>query len=564
MQTQIMHETKKVVVSNESQITGLKPKVKKSLINAVKEEVVRIAKMKSMESVGSAAMQQNQELSKNPLKLWFEILTNIPGNVKKVLFEIKKTNNGFDVRIIQYGEGTNLQTINGNLLDETIVKEGTFKPKKENDSSSIYGTGIYTQSIYTSTLVYKVKNSEMDKWEVWNVKTGETSFEEIDELKTGVIIEMAIPYTKRMGSHSKFIEDLRGILSVYDNRNINEGRQYIIDASGFNNETTDRELSKPIEPSGVNWVSKKGKYIKNAEFNYLTYDHKTYKELVIKVPLDDTDVSITLHNIRLGKREGNIGTMEGDRPYLIVYYKGSNQIAFMIPLRGHSGSTSLNNVVLECDMDKVELRPFFVTVDKFAGVNPILSKTLSDILKPYLLDTYPDNKLLERAIQLWMYDVIVKDFGGRVNCNRTRTDWGLGFLNDMLEDERRKFVHMEWNSDDKRHDFKIYMVNKGDKVTTDTKCIVIECKRDDFNDAARLQSIGYVVTTKNVTKIIGVSRGIKTKNVDSWNKLLTNIKGSGQLSFDLEDKLIDVADEGFDVHYDRYTSKALEERELHN
>jgi hypothetical protein len=110
----------------------------------------------------------------------------------------------------------------------------------------------------------------------------------------------------------------------------------------------------------------------------------------------------------------------------------------------------------------------------------------------------------------------------------------------MSEDERKKLVYMEWNSDDKRHDFKIYMVNKGDKVTSDTKCIIIECKRDDFNEAARLQSIGYVVTTKNVFKIIGVSRGIKTKNVNSWNKLITNIKGSGQLSFVLEDSLIDV------------------------
>ena len=561
MFTKIMHETKKAVVSNESEIGGLKRNVKRTLIRAVETQ---IAKMKSMESVGSAAMQQNQELSKNILKLWFEILTNIPRNVKRVLFQIRKTTNGFDVKVIQYGDGTNLQTINSNLLDETIVKGGTFKPKKENDSSSIYGTGIYTQSLYTSALVYKVKTSEMEKWEVWNVKTGETSFEDIDEVKSGVIIEMNIPYTKQMGDYRKFIDGLRDILSIYDNRNVSDGRNYILEASGFPTETIDRELSSPIQSKGVSWVSKKGTLLQTAEFNCLTYDHKTIKQLVVKVPLDDTEISITLDNIKLGKRSGNIGIMEGDRPYLIVYYKGSNQIAFIIPLRGHSGSTSLNNVVLECDIDKVELRPFFVTVDKFAGVNPILSKTLSDILKPYLLDTYPDNKLLERAIQLWMYDVIVKDFGGRAACNRTRTSWGLDFLNDMSDDERKKLVYMEWNSDDKRHDFKIYMVNKGDKVTSDTKCIIIECKRDDFNEAARLQSIGYVVTTKNVFKIIGVSRGIKTKNVNSWNKLITNIKGSGQLSFTLEDALIDVADEGFDIQYDRYTTKALEEHQSYN
>jgi hypothetical protein len=32
----------------------------------------------------------------------------------------------------------------------------------------------------------------------------------------------------------------------------------------------------------------------------------------------------------------------------------------------------------------------------------------------------------------------------------------------------------------------------------------------------------------------------------------------------LEDALIDVADEGFDIQYDRYTTKALEEHQLHN
>lgn len=561
MKTQIMQETKKIVVSNESEINGFTRSIKRSIIRKVEKE---IAKMKSMESVGSAAMTQNQELSKNPLKLWFEILTNIPGNVRKVVFEIKKTKSGFDVRIIQHGEGTNLKTINGNLLDETTVKTGLFKSKKENDSSSIYGTGIYTQSLYSSSLIYKVKTSEMDNWEVWNVKTGETSIEENTELNSGVIIETTIPYTKRMGNYSKFIEDLRDILSVYDNRNIDNGRQYILNVDGFETETKDRELSGPIQSNGVSWISKKGKSLKTAEFNCLTYEHKTYKQLVIKVPLDDTEIAITLDNIKLGKREENIGMMEGDRPYLIVYYKGSNQIAFMIPLRGHSGSTSLNNVVLECDIDKIELRPFFVTVDKFAGVNPILADTFSKILKTYLLDTYPDNKLLERAIQLWMYDVIVKDFGGRITCNNLRTTWGLSFLNDMDVETRRKVVFMEWNSDDKRHDFKIFLTDKTAKVTTDTKCVVIECKRDDFNDAARLQSIGYVVTTKNVIKIIGVSRGIKPKNVDNWNKFLTNIKGSGQLSFDLEDGLIDVAEVGFDEHYDRYTTIALEERETFN
>jgi hypothetical protein len=550
-------QTKKAVVSDVA-LADFNVSLKEA---GVSRELRRgiFKSMKTMESVGSAAMKQNQELSKNPLKLWFEILTNIPASVRKIIFEITRTKNGFKAKIIQIGEGTRLETINENLLDDGTVETGEFKDKNESQNSSIYGTGIYTQSLYTSSLTYKVKTIDMSEWEVWDVKTGE-SYTEIDNTyNSGVIIEMEIPYSQRMGSYTKYIEDLRNIFGHYDNRNISAGREYIFNVSGFDTQTQNAELSKPIQPIAITWFSKKGRQITFAEFNHLTLHSKTYKELVIKVPLENDDKLITLSNFKLGKRDGNLMGMEGDRPYLIVYYKGSNQIAFVLPLRGHSGSTSLNNVTLECDIDKVELRPFFVTVDKFAGVNPLLEKILSDTLKPYLLDTYPDNKLLERAIQLWLYDVIVNDSMGSGVCDLLRNKWGLEFLNDMSEEKRKKVVYMEWDSDNKRHDFKIYKTDKNAKITTDTKCIVIECKRDDFNDSARLQAMGYVVATKNVVKIIGVSRNIKPKNINNWNAFITNVKGSGQLSFELEDSLIDVAIDGFDKNYDEYTSKALEE-----
>jgi hypothetical protein len=514
--------------------------------------------MKSMDSVGSASMKQNQKLSENPSKLWFEILTNIPAGVKKVLIDISRVKSGFDVKITQFGDGTTLDVINENLLDEDTVNDGSFVEKK-NSSSSIYGTGIYTQSLYTEKLIYKVKTLELDEWQVWDVKTRQVTSEVNDELTSGVIIEMSIPFNPRMNSYQDFVKSLRTILGVYDNRNITDGRVYNLNVSGFETGTIDSELSKPIEPVTIDWVSKTGKNLKFAEFTDLTYNKNRFTELVLELSFDGKDTMITLSNFKMGKRDGNpVGyNFDSDRPYLIVYYKGSNQIAFMLPLRSSSGMASLNHVTVECEISKSELRPFFTTVDKFAGVQDSLNRALVTKMRDYLLDRYPDNKLLEYAIQLWLYDVIVNDYGGVAIANMFRKRWNLGFLNVLSKEIREKVVHLEWDSDEGRHDFKIFITDKDGNVTADTKNVIIECKREDFNPAARQQSIGYVTTTKNTTMIIGVSRNIKPKNVEAWNKFLTKIKGSGQLSFQLDDALIDVKDWGFEEAYDTYTSLAL-------
>lgn len=548
----IMTEPKKVVDPNVEISFGEKP------LNRSQRKKLQNEGMKSMESVGSAAMKQNQKLSENPSKLWFEVLTNIPAGVKTVFIDIQRVRDGFEVVIKQIGDGTTLKTINENLLDESIVIDGKFVDKGSNNSS-IYGTGIYTQSLYTKKLIYKVKTRELDEWQVWDVKTGKITSEPNNDITSGVIIEMFIPYNPRMSSYTGFIESLRNILGVYDNRNITSGRDYKLNVNGFETPTINSELSKPIEPITIDWINKMGKSLKFAEFTDLTLHKTRLTELVIELPFDGKDMMVTLSNFKMGKRDGNPAGygFESDRPYLIVYYKGSNQIAFTLPLRGSSGLASLNNVTLECEIDKSELRPFFVTVDKFAGVHQSLQSVLVSKLRDYLLDRYPDNKLLEYAIQLWLYDVLVNDRGGKGSADSFRDNWKLGFLNEMSKDIRAKVVHLEWDSDAGRHDFKIFVTDNKGIVTPDTKNIIIEVKRDDFNTTARQQAMAYVSSTKNTIMIIGASRHISPKHVEFWNKFFTKVRGSGQLSFQLEDALIDVKDWGFEEVYEKYTSEAL-------
>ena len=61
--------------------------------------------------------------------------------------------------------------------------------------------------------------------------------------------------------------------------------------------------------------------------------------------------------------------------------------------------------ILKADISKDELRYFFESTDKFVGVTTSLKDVLFKELRNYLLSQYPDNDLLEKAIQEWFYDL---------------------------------------------------------------------------------------------------------------------------------------------------------------
>lgn len=531
--------------------------------------------MKSMSDVLSATQQQNQKLQFNPLKLWFEGITNIPLGVTDIYFDIEKVKNkGYEIHIRQVGPGTTLETINGNLLDSKTVESQVFI-RKDNKSGSIYGSGIGTQSQYTSKLIYKVKTKGMDSFHCWDVLTGKTWFDDKLSHESGVIIEMFVPYSQKMVSYERFIDDLRWMISFYDNKNLvgNNSRTYHIEAQGFDTGGNDR-LSLPIHPTATNWVQPDGKITKIPSYTHLTLNKKVFKELPIIVPHDDGDKTVLLTNFKFGKRADNYrksaggeqwkipSKITGDIPQLIVYYKDSKQIAFTLQLRGNSGLTSLNNVTLECEIAKDDLRPFFTSTDKFGDIQGVLKATLFNELRQYLLDRYPDNDLLERAVQLWLYAVIVNDFGGKNNANNLRNYYGWGFLNNMTPLKRTKFVIMEYDSDEGRQDFRIFLVgDTNNKITKFTKSCIIEVKRSDFNRRDTNQSMGYITTTVNATQIVGVSLNIKTKNDKLFKEFFAKANGTGQLTSDIKYDLMEVADWGFeDDVKDSFTSEALVEK----
>ena len=543
-----------------------------SLNRPTRRKVLRFIdkKMKSMTQVISSSQKQNQKLSFAPIKFWFELLTNIPKDVKEVIFEIEKIKNeGFVVRCLQPGPGTTLEIINENMIDDEVVESQNFKVK-DNKSGSIYGSGISTQSQYTSELVFKVKTPNCSTWNSWDVHTGDVWEEESQEIESGVIIESFIPYSQKMLSYERYIEDLRWLISLYDNRNIQNGRTYTIKCTGFGTGADDR-LSTTLQPTPTVWILPNGKVSNLPSFNNLSLNGKLFDKLPLIIPTDEGDKTVLLDNFRLGKRDNNYrkslgdeewkkkGDITGDIPYLIVYYKNSDQIAFMLPLRGNSGLTSLNNVILEADISKDDLRPFFTSTDKFGDIDSLLKSTLFKELRQYLLDRYPDNDLLERAIQLWLYEVIVNDFGGKFNADNLRKEYGWEFLNSMTPKQRTDFVIMEYDSDEGRQDFRIFLVNETNgKITKFTKSCIIEVKRNDFTKKDRQQSMGYITTTVNATQIVGVSLGIKAKNDTGFKQFFAKANGTGQLSNNIRYDLMEVSQMGFvDDVQDKFTSLAL-------
>ena len=517
--------------------------------------------MKSQEDVALAADKLNKKLSANPSKLWFELLTNYPSDAKNITFDILKdsTRKGFYVKVFQDGSGTTLKTINKNRLDISQVQNLNIQ-EKQKDTGSIYGSGISTIGFYSEDLVIKVKTIEDKLWSVWNTITNEVSTEAID-IESGVIFEMFIPFQRTFPTYRKYIETLREILSIYDARNILNGRTYKIKVDGMDTPTENKILSEVIQPNLIEWVDITGKAQNGPDVDRLELGGKLFDSITLDaVGVDEEDRKITLTNFRMGKRGSNKNYPNylSDIPMLNVYYKGSQQLAFTLPLRGSSGLVSLNGVVLEADISKDELRYFFESTDKFVGVTSSLKDVLVKELRNYLLSQYPDNDVLERAIQEWFYDLLVYDVIGEFPSNSVRDKYDLSFLNDMSTEDRENVVFMEWDDAESRLDFKIFLVNETDGVVTqDTPVLVIETKRKDFNVSDRRQAVTYMASTSKCTRIMGISLDIAQSSFDGWSKLTTKVCGSGQMSFQPKFDMIDVAKIGFNSFLKTYQDRVL-------
>ena len=178
------------------------------------------------------------------------------------------------------------------------------------------------------------------------------------------------------------------MLKDIDNKNILGGRDHRFHVTGIKG-TDGQEVnnnSKQLE--GHKWVYKLGdKKVSTPEHNGLVdEDGITHSEIVMKdvVTQIGDSISATLYNITVGKVDKDtiklIPNNKGDLMLVVVYYKGTNQIAFVKQMRLKGKQVSLNNVVVTCEMDRSEIAQFLTSTQKLDGCNKHLFNAIKDKL----------------------------------------------------------------------------------------------------------------------------------------------------------------------------------------
>jgi hypothetical protein len=476
----------------------------------------------------------NKIIGSSPSKLWFEIITNIPNGTNLVIFDINLTDDGLVVVYKQDSLGPTYELFVENSISEDIIQDGKLVLKSKEDSSSVYGSGFVTIGQYCDDVKLYSNDVDGDSWKL-NFKTNEV--EEIEPLTDcNFKIELLIPYNSKMGGWKNFITQLRSFIEEVDAKNIIKGREYKFTVNGIGTGSDCSELSKPLQSKKPLWVDEVGTPQTTPQFNQLKVNGKMTSEIVIESPStnDDNDntSAITFDVKSVGKVDSEyikgLSGSSGDKPMVVVYYKGTNQVCFMIPARKGNGQTSLNNVLVEVEVDKKEIGLFLQSTDKSTGVNDLLRITIRDTFNKLLLSLYPDTELVELMVQLYGIDIIVDDT--TVLGDSFRDAFGLGIMNDMDPVVRKNIVSDEVSKDNGRYDIVIDMIWETDwELTGDTPRCVIEVKKKDFGRNDRNQVFAYALKDNLIKLAGGLSVDVSDSAKKSYGTDIDSIKRAGTL-----------------------------------
>lgn len=501
-----------------------------------------------LQQVRQAKQELNEKLSYNPIKIIYELLTNIPTNATNVIWEFKKVPTGLFVKFTQ-NVGTDINTVIDNFLTtEKLDDENHYKNKPKN-TGGLFGTGLSLIDYFTSLFTFSTNGVTYD------FKTDEQTKSDVTD---EVVIEMIISLNS---NKRKFIQSAKDLISVTEMFVDNRNHKIIVD--GFTS-TDNHNLSLPIEFPTLKWKTSTGTLKSTFDFDFIK-DGKgnIFQDKTITVSVRDTDYNVKLKNFKIGKlyEKPNGLDVQADRPLLVLVSEETNQILGQVQWKG-SYPVSVNNSIIIATVSKEDLRWLFTSGDKYNGFHDNLQTKLIEFQKEVLLKFYPDSNVLEVVGQLFTYAVIVNNKLGKKLSNIFRDDIGLGWMNDLEKSERKDITHMEWStSGGDRHDFHIWNAKDG-RITQNTTKTIIENKRKGFTDSNTCQLNKYVASTPNCTNAVGISIGIGEKAFTEWSKTIASIQGSGQYKNHIDFKLIDLLDSddsyGFSNYIDEYEQMAVD------
>ena len=471
----------------------------------------------------------NQLIGSSPSKLWFEIITNVPNGTNEVSFDINLTKEGLKVIYKQDTFGPTFKTFTTNSINDDIIKDGKLTLINKENSSSVYGSGFVTIGQYSTKVILTSNDSDGDSWR-YDFLTGE--FSEVEPLKDcNFQLELLIPFNNKMGGWKNYITKLRDIIEEVDAKNIINGREYKFTVNGVGSGSDSISLNKPLEPKIPLWVDEVGTSIPNPQYNQLKVNGKWTSEVVIESPSsNEKNSSLTFEIKSVGKVNSDykLSGSSGDKPMLVVYYKGTNQVCFMIPLRKGNGQTSLNNVFIEAEVDKKDIGLFLSSTDKSTGVNDLLKIKLLEDFNNLLLELYPDTELVELMVQLYGIDLIVENTS--ILGDTFRNSLGLGIMNSMDVEVRKDIVKPEVSKANGRYDIVVDMIWLTDmELRPDTPRFVAEVKKKDFGRNDRNQIFAYALKDSSVTLAAGISVDITPSAQKSYGTDIDEIKRAGSL-----------------------------------
>lgn len=498
-----------------------------------------------------AKQELNEKLSFNLIKLIYELLTNIPTEATNIIWEFKNVNNSLYLKFTQ-NVGTDIKTVIDNFLTTEKLNDETHYKNKPKNTGGLFGTGLSLVDYFTTKFTMSTNGV------CYDFKTDEQTQSNVGN---EVVIEMEILITN---GKRKFIRNSKKLIATTEMFVQNRTHTIIVD--GFTS-TDNHDLSLPIQIPMLKWKNSTGTLKSTFDFDFLK-DGKgnKYNDKTITISVRDTDYNVKLKNFKIGKlyEKPDGPDIQGDRPIMILVSEETNQILGQIQWKG-SYPVSVNNSILITTISKEDLRWLFTSGDKYNGFHENLQEKLIDFMKDYLQKFYPDSNVLEVVGQLFTYDVIVHNKLGKKLSDIFRDDIGLGWMNNLTEQQRADITQMEWSTSGKdRHDFHIWNAYDG-KINQNTTKTIIENKRKNFLDSNLCQLLKYVSKTTNCTRAVGISIGITKDAFTDWKRTIAEIKGSGQYKHDIEFKLVDLLDAddsyGFSNYIDEYEQLALDKIE---
>lgn len=202
-------------------------------------------KMTILDEASSSRQQLNSDLNYQPLKVIFELITNIPKIANNILWKFNKHTKGLLITFKQ-DRGAILKDVQEGILTREKLKQADHFEKKDGENGGLFGTGLSLVKEYSLEMKFRTEGKQ------WNTFTDEITPYDIDA--NTVEIEILLPIASYK---TKYIEEAKKLIGRTDFFRKLDDRSHKFLVENFKPTDNDR-LSTPIQKEKLVWKDKFG------------------------------------------------------------------------------------------------------------------------------------------------------------------------------------------------------------------------------------------------------------------------------------------------------------------